>query len=136
MLYSIGVAVLAYYAFMAFLGLLLNAATIEGSLISLAVIALIGGYLARSRYAVRRFAYWIGGVSLALVGFTWVVLPVLQVNSNFWVKILALVSGLACYIASRRHWFRRYLTRDVRTRMRPAPPLGSELFRWVVLILA
>lgn len=135
MLYSLLVGVIAYYAILFGVGVLVNAAAIEGTLITFAVICFIGAYLARSSRFVRRMACWLGGISTSLVLARWILLPVLQGTGQIWVTIIGVFAGIACYISTRRYWHRRYLRRD-KDNKRPAPPFGREWVRWVIAFVA
>lgn len=134
MLYSIALGVLAYHAILFGVGVLVNTVAIEGYFIAFAVLCFICAYLARSSHFVCHMACWLGGISTALVIAQWVLLPILQGNGSAWVTIIAVFAGITCYIATRRYWHRRYLRRD-KDNNRPAPPLGKEWARWLIVIV-
>lgn len=136
MLYSILAGVLAYHAVLFGIGILVNTIAIEGSLIAFTALCLVGGYFARSSRFVRRLAYGMGGIVATLVLAEMLILPILQGSGNVWVTIIAVFAALACYIATRRYWYRRYMRRDRQSRLRPAPPFGQEWARWVILFVA
>lgn len=135
MLYSLLAGFLAYHAILFIVGVLVNTAAIEAYLIPFLVFCFIGAYLARSSRFVRRMACWLGGIATTLVFASWVLLPILQGNGSAWVTIIAIFAGIACYIATRRYWHRRYLRRD-KDNNRPAPPFGKEWVRWLIVIAA
>lgn len=136
MLYSIVVALIIYYTILFGIGVLVNSVAIEGSLIAFAMIAFGGAYLARNSRFVCRLASTLGGIATALVLSEMFLLPVLQGSGNVWVTIIAVFSGFACYIVTRRYWHRRFLRRDRQSGRRPAPPLGKEWTRWVIAFVA
>lgn len=136
MLYSVLVGISTYYAMIFGVGVLVNSRAIEGTLITFAILAFGGAYLARNSRFVRRLANILGGIATILVLAEMFILPVLQGSGNVWVTIIAVFSGFACYIVTRRYWYRRYLRRDRQSGRRPAPPLGKEWTRWVIAFVA
>ena len=136
MLYSALIGIAIYYATLFGVGVLVNSRAIEGTLIAFAAICFVGAYLARNSRFVRRLANTLGGIATVLVLAELLLLPVLQGSGNVWVTIIAVFSGFACYIVTRRYWHRRFLRRDRQSGRRPAPPFGKEWTRWVIAFVA
>ena len=131
MLYSTAAGFACYFIIVFTVGVLVNTAAIEGSLIAFGVICFLCAYLVRYSKLVFRLAMGLGSVVSALLVAQWFLLPILAETGNVWPSIIALFVGLAVYLWSRRPVHRRYLRRDPKTGKRPAPPFGREWCRWV-----
>lgn len=135
MLFSVLAALLCYHGILFLVGALVSAAAIEGSLITLAVVCFVGGYYARSSVWVRRLCGWIGGIAIALVLATWIVLPIFQGTGDTWVIITSVIVAVIIFVASRIRFYGRWFRRNRSTGHLPAPPFGWEWARWLIAIM-
>ena len=121
------------YAILLGIGVLLNSVALEGTLVLVAALALIGAYLVRN-YTPRfgKFLTITGIVVITILSLQWFVLPLVQGSGNGWIITISVVIGIISLVLSRIWMFRHLFRRAGRP---VPPPFGSEALRWVIFIL-